>query len=212
MSDKKLFIYAYDALCGWCYGFSTVMEKVNAEWKDRLDFEVLSGGMMQGVRSGPIGVVAPYVKTAYKTVEERTGIKFGEGFINNILEPGTAVLNSIPPAIALSVFKSYFPDKQIQFASALQKAINYDGIDMEDFLSYKKYAEDFGIDGNEFVSKMSKETYLLESNRDFQMCANLGVTGFPAAFILKDEVYHQVAKGYIPFEQINDIIKTVMES
>ncbi|HVE60446.1 MAG TPA: hypothetical protein VNA26_01410, partial [Chitinophagaceae bacterium] len=38
--------YCYDALCGWCYGFSPVMKKIEQEYKDQVSFDVLSGGMI----------------------------------------------------------------------------------------------------------------------------------------------------------------------
>ena len=64
MADKPTFFYVYDALCGWCYGFSPVMQNVAAKYDDRLNFEVISGGMVTGPRVGPIGQVAPYIKSA----------------------------------------------------------------------------------------------------------------------------------------------------
>ncbi len=62
MKKGKL-IYVYDALCGWCYGFSPVISKIHKEYKDSLEFEVISGGMILGDRIGPIGEVASYIKT-----------------------------------------------------------------------------------------------------------------------------------------------------
>lgn len=43
---KPILVYCYDAYCGWCYGFSRVIKKIYEEYKDQLDFEVLSGGMI----------------------------------------------------------------------------------------------------------------------------------------------------------------------
>ncbi len=41
-------IYVNDALCGWCYGFSPVITAIHEKYKDELDFEVISGGMVTG--------------------------------------------------------------------------------------------------------------------------------------------------------------------
>jgi putative protein-disulfide isomerase len=57
-------LYFYDALCGWCYGFSPVMQKTAEVYQDQFEFQVVSGGMISGSRIGPIGTVAPYIKTA----------------------------------------------------------------------------------------------------------------------------------------------------
>ncbi|WP_315819016.1 hypothetical protein [Paraflavitalea speifideaquila] len=45
--------YCYDAYCGWCYGFSPVIKRIAEEYKDRVSFEVLSGGMI--ISDAPAG-------------------------------------------------------------------------------------------------------------------------------------------------------------
>jgi hypothetical protein len=65
-------IYIYDALCGWCYGFSPVMQQLQEKYAGKLEFEVLSGGMIMGLRAGPIGEVAAYIEKAYPDVESET--------------------------------------------------------------------------------------------------------------------------------------------
>ncbi len=74
-------IYCYDAWCGWCYGFSPVMREIEATFAGRLQVEVLSGGMILPETPQPIGATAGYIQQAYKTVEEYTGIKFGEDYL-----------------------------------------------------------------------------------------------------------------------------------
>src|SRR5690242_16380389 len=107
---KPKIIYVYDALCGWCFGFSPVIRAVQDAYRDEFDFEIISGGMMIGDRAGRISDVAPYIRNTYKTVEETTGIVFGLGFIRN-LEEGYMIFNSERPAIGLSVFKRLLPNR-----------------------------------------------------------------------------------------------------
>jgi putative protein-disulfide isomerase len=70
----KTLIYCYDAYCGWCYGFSKVIKKIYSEYKNKLEFEVLSGGMILPEEPVAIGATAKYIEGAYKRVEEITGI------------------------------------------------------------------------------------------------------------------------------------------
>ena len=104
-------IYCYDAYCGWCYGFSPVIKKIAEEYKDKLDIEVLSGGMMVGEEAMPIEKIGPYIQTEYKRVEELSGIKFGEDFLWHINNPDKSdwVMNSEKAAIALCILKEYYP-------------------------------------------------------------------------------------------------------
>src|SRR5690606_754200 len=122
--EKPTIIYIYDAICGWCYGFSPVMKAIYEKYKDKFDFQVLSGGMILGDRVAPISQMRDIIKGSYKRVEEASGVKFGDAFINGAVEKGTMIMSSEKPSIALSVFKTYLPQDAILFASDLQYALN----------------------------------------------------------------------------------------
>ena len=126
---KPAIIYCYDAWCGWCYGFSPVIKQIAEEYKNELDIEVLSGGMMVDEGVMPIEKIAPYIQTGYKRVEELSGIKFGEDFLWHINNPDLSdwYPNSEKPAIALCIFKEYYPERQVAFASDLQYALHFEG-------------------------------------------------------------------------------------
>jgi len=200
--DKMKVIYVYDALCGWCYGFSPVMSEFHEKYQDSLDFEVISGGMITGNRIGPIGEVAAYIGKAYKDVENATGVKFGESFLNETMAEGDAIFTSIPPAIALSVFKRTHPEEAVAFAAALQKAIYYNGIEPENFEAYGEIATEFGLDATEFVEKMKDPIYRQAAEEDFRKSAALGVSGFPSVFIESDGNYYKIGSGYMPFSNL----------
>jgi putative protein-disulfide isomerase len=208
MMRDKIF-YIYDALCGWCYGFSPVIEKLYEAYKGEIDFEVLSGGMIMGDRVGPVGKVAPYISSAYKEVENTTGVKFGDAFLNNILAPGTAILSSEKPSIALCVFKTYQPDRSVLFAGTLQRAIYYDGIEPDNINSYGKYAEKHNIDPVDFTVKMKEKTYRDMADCEFQQVAEWGIGGFPTVVYRRGEKYFLVARGYTSFEELNSIVEQV---
>lgn len=194
---KPSFIYIYDALCGWCYGFSPVMKNLYLKYKDEFDFQVISGGMILGDRVGPISQMAPFIKGAYKNVEETTGIKFGDKFINEALEEGTMLLSSEKPSIALSVFKSYLPDQAVLFAHDIQKALNFYGLDLNDNQTYKELIKPYKLPEEEFLAKLDNEEYRQLAYYDVALARQLQVTGYPAAFIKTGELqFHMIAKGY----------------
>ena len=209
MKDK--IIYIYDALCGWCYGFSPVIQKLYDTYKDEIDFDVISGGMITGERVGPIGTVAPFITNAYKDVERVSGVKFGDTFINDILKNGTAILTSEKPAYALSVFKTYHRDKAVPFSSTLQKAIYYDGIHTDDDNAYGKYAAQYGIDPAEFVAKMQEKQYQQMAQAEFEQTAMMGIRGFPAVIYGKHSHLFLISRGYTTYEEITGVITQVQE-
>jgi putative protein-disulfide isomerase len=205
-------IYVYDALCGWCYGFSPVMQEFYEKYKNELEFEVISGGMITGSRIGAIGDVAPYISWAYKDVENATGVKFGDHFLNDVLKKGTAIFTSIPPSVALSVFKKMQPEKSVAFAGRLQKAIYYDGIEPENLNEYGSLAQEFGLEGDLFVQKMQETSFIQLATQDFEKSKNLGVTGFPTVFLENNSKIIALARGYTSFGNLETNYLRLKES
>ena len=205
-------VYIYDALCGWCYGFAPVMQQLHQTYKGQLEFKVISGGMITGERIGPIGEVAPYIKWAYKEVEEKCGVTFGEAFLQDVLEEGSTIFTSVPPAVAMSVFKQHKPKEAVAFASALQRAIYYDGIDPNDQSAYGKYAAEFGLDAFAFSDQMSDQVFQEAAQKDFQTAAQIGVTGFPTVFLYDGKQWHLLARGYAPYMPLRRKLDSVLEA
>ncbi len=203
-SQKNMkIVYVYDALCGWCYGFSPVMTQFQEKYKDSLDFEVISGGMITGDRIGAIGEVAGYISWAYKDVEKATGVKFGSDFLDKTLKEGSAIFTSIPLSIALSIFKETdTTGNSVLFAAELQKAIYYDGLEPKDLQGYGKIASKFEIDSANFVEKMKEPKYRKLAEADFEKSSTFGVTGFPTIFIEVEGKYHKIGSGYMPMSQL----------
>ena len=205
IDGKMKLYYIYDALCGWCYGFSPVMSRFFEEYKDELSFEVISGGMVTGDRVGPIGEVAPYIKEAYRDVEERTGVTFGEDFLKDVLADGHTIFDSLPPALALRAFKFAQPDQVIPFASRIQKAIYFDGMAPRDEAGYGRLAEEFGLSAPIFRKQMNDPTTLATVRAEFELVQNWGINGFPTILLEYGKEEPQLgvlARGYLPFEQL----------
>ena len=207
-------IYCYDAYCGWCYGFSEVMKKINSEYKNKLEFEVLSGGMILPEEPVAIGATAKYIESAYPRVEEVTGIKFGEDYLWHIKHPDASdwFPNSEKPAIALCVFKDYLPDQQVSFARDLQYALHFEGRDLTDDEAYRLLLDKYNIPVEEFYEKLEDEEYKEQAYHEFALCKQLNVSGFPAVFIqLSDTKFYMIADGYTDFETLDSRIKNVLK-
>lgn len=206
--------YCYDAYCGWCYGFSPVIKKIADEFSDRLFFEVLSGGMIIAEKPSPIGVMAGYIRQAYKTVEERTGIRFGGDFLWHINHPDDSdwFPDSEKPAIAMCVFKELFPDRQVEFASDLQYALNYEGRDLCDDEAYRHLLEKYGIPADRFYTSLHSEAYKEKAYYEFALCKQLQVTGFPAVLLqAADTKFYLLARGFTDYDVLKDRILSVLK-
>ena len=212
---NPILIYCYDAYCGWCYGFSPVMLEIAEEYRDNFDIEVLSGGMMIGEQKMPIEKIAPFIKGAYKRVEELTGRKFGEDFLWHINNPDKSdwVMNSEKPAIALSIFKELFPDKQLAFASDLQYALNYEGRDLDDDEAYRHLLEKYEIHAETFYEKLKSEEYKEKAYYEFDLCKQLSVDSFTQVLLqLNENKFFLIAKGFTSYDDLKERIEAVLKN
>lgn len=201
--DPVLF-YCYDAYCGWCYGFSPVISKLS-ENDPALQIEVLSGGMILPEEPVPISVTAGYIQKAYKPVEEYTGIKFGEDYLWHINHPELSdwFPHSEKPAIAMCIFKEFYPGRQVAFASDLQYALHYEGRDLTDDEAYRHLLEKYSIQPEIFYTKLHSEEYKEQAYYEFQLCKQLQVTGYPCVLLqVTESKFHLLARGFTDYETL----------
>jgi putative protein-disulfide isomerase len=207
-------IYCYDAYCGWCYGFSPVVTKTAEMYKDKLFFEVLSGGMIPAENPRPIAATATYISEGYKRVEELTGIKFGEDYLWHIFHPEESdwFPHSQKAAIALCIFKEQYPDRQVEFAADLQYALHYEGRDLTDDEAYRHLLEKYNLDAEDFYTRLKSEAYTEKALYEFALCKQLQVTGFPQVLLQTGEQkFYLLAKGYTDFETLEQRIRSVLK-
>jgi putative protein-disulfide isomerase len=211
---KPTLIYCYDACCGWCYGFSPVIKKIAEDYKDKLEVEVLSGGMMIGEEVMPIEKIAPFIQTSYKRVAELTGIKFGEDFLWHINNPDKSdwVMNSEKPAIALCILKEYYPERQLEFAIDLQYALNYEGRDLDDDEAYRHLLDKYNLQHEAFYSKLQSDEYKEMAYYEFALMKQLQVNAYPCVFIQTAELkFVMVARGFTAYEELKARIENVLK-
>lgn len=211
---KPTLIYCYDAYCGWCYGFSGVMKNINSAYKHKLEIEVLSGGMILPEEPVQIGATAGYISKAYKRVEDLTGVKFGEDYLWHIDHPDQSdwYPNSEKPAIALSIFKEFYPDQQVSFAADLQYALHYEGRDLTDDEAYRNLLEKYNLPAEEFYEKLHDAEYRDKAHYEFSLCKQLQVTGFPAVLLqLNESKFYLLARGYTDYDSLAQRLENILK-
>jgi putative protein-disulfide isomerase len=212
---KPVLIYCYDAYCGWCYGFSPVIKRIAEEYKELFEIDVLSGGMILPDNPTHISNIAPYIQKAYKTVEETTGIEFGQDFLWHVFhyEDSDWYPNSEKPAIAMCIFKEFYPERAIEFAFDLQYSLNYEGRDLTDSEAYRHLLEKYSIQPELFYERLESEEYKEKAYYEFSLMKQLQVTGYPCVFIQTGELkFHMVARGFTVYNSLKERIENLLKS
>jgi putative protein-disulfide isomerase len=214
LMDKPILIYCYDAYCGWCYGFSPVIKKITEEYNKQFETEVLSGGMIIGEYVMPIIKIASFIKNSYKRIEDLTGIQFGQDFLWHINNPDKSdwMMNSQKPAIALCIFKEYHHTKQLEFASDLQYALNYEGRDLDDDEAYQHLLKKYAIHEEDFYIKLKSDEYKEKAYYEFTTCKQLQATSFPQVLLqIHETKFYLLAKGFTSYEELKKRIENVLK-
>ena len=208
MTDHAI-IYAYDALCGWCYGFGPVVEQLHARWHHAFPFEVMSGGMVRGAQVRPIRHMAGYIRQSAPQLARTTGVTLGKKFLDGLLTQGNYVSNSEPPARALVAFRRYRPDQQLAFARALQQAFYGEGKDLNHDATYRALATGFGLDADKFMADLHAPATAREARAEFDRLATLGVNGFPTLLLREGGRHHELTRGYQSLPALEALLQAV---
>jgi putative protein-disulfide isomerase len=211
---EPVIFYCYDAYCNWCYAFSPVMLQIAKDFGDEIPFEALSGGMIITETPKPISVLADYFLSNCKTVAGHTGVKFGEDFLWHIKNPDMSdwFPDSEKPAIALCIFKEYYPDKQVAFAADLQYALQYEGRDLCDDEAYRHLLEKYAIPATAFYKLLKDPAYKEKAYQEFAICKQLQVTGYPAVLLqVNESKFIMLASGYTTYDVLHERIERALQ-
>jgi putative protein-disulfide isomerase len=173
--------YAFDAYCGWCFGFSTALHRFADTNRDRIQIRVLSGGLFIGDGVRPIGTYR-HIPAAKRRIEELTGVTFGEGF-NSALAEGTMVLESLDAAAGMVALRQEDPSRMLDAAAAMLRAWHLDGRSLSDPLVYRDIAVELGLDQEAVAAAFADPATRIEAEGDFLEVRRLGVDSYPTLVV-----------------------------
>lgn len=185
--------YAFDAYCGWCYGFAPALHQFAKDNAHRIDLRVLSGGLFVGSaddifaghRAAPISAY-PHIPSANARISALTGVSFGEGYLQ-VLREGTLVMDSTDAATGLLALTQNDPARTLEAAGAMQNAWYTDGSDLSSPDTYRELATALALDPEIVVASLSYPALRAAALAQFEEVAQLGVHAFPTLLIHTSE-------------------------
>lgn len=209
--EKPQLVYVFDPLCGWCYGFSPVIQKLKDQYAGKVTWLIYSGGLAIGDRVAPVKEKFAYIKGALQTVTQTTGVVFGEGF-RQLLEEGSYVYNSEPPSIALTVVRSLQGKDPVAFAHDLHHVFFYEGKSLNELETYLPLVEKQGIDTETFIAEFKGDTARRKTLEEFRFVREIGISGYPALIFVRGKQAHLLAPGYQKYAPLaKEIDKLLVE-
>ena len=161
-------LYIQDPLCGWSYGMSPVIARIQQEFAGRVDVSVLCGGMVKGEDVEPISDNWEYLEQSLAEVEKVTGVQFGAAF-KALGAAGEYRYDSEPPSRAIAAFRhlTQAPARTVAFAQAVQTALFRDGQDLNNPTTYNALLAQFGVDVVAFQQRFATPEAVRATQQEF---------------------------------------------
>ena len=199
--NKPTLIYAYDPLCGWCFGFHPVMEKLADRFKDQISIRVIPGGLAIDENAQTIREGYGYIRGALKQVEDTTGVQFGENF-KLLAEEGSYLYNSEPSCIAQTVINNQYPESALEFAGAMQNALFVDGKTLNDPATFEELQKQMKLNTKPFIKEFEDEATRRQTREQFEWCKTVGAGAFPTLLLEIGNDTGLMSRGYRPFDTL----------
>jgi putative protein-disulfide isomerase len=199
-------IYFSDPMCSWCYGFSTVLRRLQQEWGKDLHISFILGGLRPWEKDAMSQEMKEMVKHHWHQVASRTGQPFDYGFFNR----QGFVYDTEPSCRAVVTVRELFPGAEADFLGRVQSAFYAQNRDTTDAHILADLAEEAGLDRAKFEEAFRSEEMRLATEGDFSVTQQLGIRGFPTTVLQHEEQLKLLAPGFMGFEDLNARLKVLI--
>jgi putative protein-disulfide isomerase len=209
---KPCLVVAFDPLCGWCFAFEPVLTKLRKNYATRFDFEIAMGGLVTGERVRPVAADADYLRRGLAMVEQRAGVKAGAAYFERILEPGTWISNSEPPARAIRLARELSGETAaLDLAAAFTTALYIDGDAPDDPDVIKRLAKRLELPAQELLQRWHIPQEVHNSALSFAREKNRGILSYPSAFLKQanNQPLLQMLSGAVSLEQASQVLDEI---
>lgn len=189
-----------DPMCGWCFGFSNQIRKLQKAYPS-IPMELVCGGMVLPASEGMVGNKGDYILKVIPKIQEQTQVLFGEPYIKQIAD-GTAWNGSLKPSTAINIIKHLSILDVFEFSNDLQQAYFVEGKNLNSDDTYVEIFERKGLNPAEFLYLMGETNWIQRTIDEFTYTGHVGITGFPTVVGEMEDKLILINYGYSTFEQI----------
>jgi putative protein-disulfide isomerase len=185
--------YLFDPLCGWCYGASPMIQKLEKLSKQSgLTLELAPTGLFAGVNGRAMDAdFANYAWFNDERIAKMTGQPFTEQYRTQVLGQTDGMLDSEAATLALTAVSFTEPQRELETLRQLQEARYVNGQDITLLITVEKLLRDLCLAAA--ADKLAAEsTELNLSNhtrlqRAQRLMQTFSVSGVPALIVTKGD-------------------------
>lgn len=206
--EKAKLIYFGDPMCSWCWGIANNLEQVKTAFADRVDFELVLGGLRPGGGDAWDGKMKEFLRTHWKHVHEASG----QPFNYDLLEWDEFNYDTEPSCRAVRVVRDIHPQKEFAFFHAVQHKFYVDNEDPTKIGFYKPICDELEIPFAAFEVKFDSCEYEKKVQDDFMKSQQYGIRGYPSVAVISGETGHLIANGYATLQELSDRIEHILNA
>ncbi|WP_036041508.1 DsbA family protein [Leptospira alstonii] len=197
-------LYTADPLCPWCYGFGPILQKIREEYKNKIRFSLVLGGLrFENSAEFLTPELARTLKHEWKDAEFITKRPFRWGF----LDGKNFRYDSFPACKAVISVQKIKPEIAFDYLNILSESFHFENQDPTSFRTFVALSEKFGISAEEFQSVFEEKETDMETRNDFYFGFSLGVSAFPSLIFSDGQESGILTRGFCTYEQVDSILK-----
>lgn len=209
--SKTEILYVQDALCGWCYGFSPVIDQIREQFGNRLTLTAVHGGLWPGSKARKMDkALVSHLLAGMPKVTAATGQIFGAEFREKIVNDSQFVYDTEPAARAAIVVRDLRPENELDFIKDIQTdffLLGHDPTRAETFLNIVK---GYGIESSDFIARYESSEMIENTLFDFAKSAAWGVAVFPTLLYRQDGRVGTLVSGSCTIGHVSKLIEPML--
>ena len=194
-------------MCSWCWGFSPVIQQLQTNYganKIRLvltPFRVDTTEPMDDA-------LRNYVLGQWHKVQQVTGQAFDFRFAM----PDDFIYNTTLVCLSIKALSKQLVAQEIEYMRVLQQAYYTENQNLTSEAVLLNLVQQFDLDIESFKQDLFDQQTRVELDEDFALCQQLAVQSYPTLMLYQQSDYHLIAKGYLPFQEVNQKIESLLIS
>lgn len=200
-------IYVGDPMCSWCWGISNHLKKLKAHFSN-FKFTVVVGGLRPGGGDPWDDQFKNFLKHHWKEVNERSRQPFGY----TLFDREKFNYDTEPACRAVVVARDWISEMELEFFEAVSRKFYVENSDPTEVVFYASICEKFEIPFEDFSKKFQSDEARLETNQDFMLGRNWGVTSYPTVVLRHNDELFQINRGYTEFEMMKRTVENIKSS
>ncbi len=203
MSVRKVW-FVTDPLCSWCWGMANDVDRVRSELADRVEFDLLLGGINVQAVTPLVESMLPRFQEIWARVGRMTGQRFGMAIPAN----GSFVYNSVPMCLAVAAVRGLIGRPPFAFLHALQAAFFLHARDTSnvDELTAIALASE-GVAPAAFRAAYADPSLPAQLAAEMQRARSHGTAALPAVLVETEHDCRLLAGGYADAATLREMIE-----